>query len=111
MDTATTYVAPRTCTVVTEGEATRDAKAGAAPLRSYANAAAYVLIAEPGAGKTTAFETEAASQGGVYVTVRNFRTFDDEPSGMTQRSFWMGSTRCAPEQRMAGRRSMTSGRS
>ena len=38
-----------------------------------------MLIAEPGAGKTTAFKTEAASQGGVYVTVRNFRTFDDKP--------------------------------
>ena len=79
MDTATTYFAPRTCTVVNEGEATRDGKERAAPLRRYANAAAYVLIAEPGAGKTTAFKTEAASQGGVYVTVRNFRTFDDKP--------------------------------
>ena len=39
-------------------------KERAARLRRYANAAAYVLIAEPGAGKTTAFETEAASQGG-----------------------------------------------
>ena len=79
MDTAMTYVAPRTCTVVNEGEATRDAEKRAAPLSGYANDAAYVLIAEPGAGKTTAFETEAASQGGTYVTVRNFRTFDDKP--------------------------------
>ena len=38
-----------------------------------------MLIAEPGAGKTTAFKTEAASQGGGYVTVRNFRTFEDKP--------------------------------
>ena len=74
-----TYVAPRTCTVVNEGEETRGTKARAAPLSDYANAAAYVLIAEPGAGKTTAFETEAARQGGVYVTVRNFLTFDDKP--------------------------------
>ena len=79
MDIATTYVAPRTCTVVGEGEETRDAKGSAAPLSNYANSAAYVLIAEPGAGKTTAFKTEAASQGGVYVTVRDFRTFDDKP--------------------------------
>ena len=74
-----TYVAPRTCTVVSEGEVTRDAKERTAPLSGYAKDGAYVLIAEPGAGKTTAFETEAASQGGVYVTVRNFRTFDDKP--------------------------------
>ena len=79
MNTATKYVAPRTCTVVDEGKATRDVKERVAPLSGYASAAAYVLIAEPGAGKTTAFETEAASQGCVYVTVRNFLTFDDKP--------------------------------
>ena len=79
MDKATKYVAPRTCTVVNQGETTRDAERPAALLSDYANAAAYVLIAEPGAGKTTAFKTEASSQGGVYVTVRNFRTFDDKP--------------------------------
>ena len=78
MDTTITYVAPRTCTVVDEGEATRDAKELTSPMSSYAKAAAYVLIAEPGAGKTTAFKAEAASQGGTYVTVRNFRTFDDK---------------------------------
>ena len=64
MDTAMTYIAPRRCTVVNEGEATRDERKSAAPLSGYANAAAYVLIAEPGAGKATAFETEAASRGG-----------------------------------------------
>ena len=79
MDTALTYVAPRTCTVVHEGEASPDANVSAAPLSGYANAAAYVLIAEPGGGKTTAFKTEAASQGGVYVTVRNLLTFEDKP--------------------------------
>ena len=78
-DTAMTYVAPRTCTVVNEGEATHDVKERSAPLRDYANSTAYVLIAEPGAGKTTAFQTEAANLGGVYVTVRNFLTFDDKP--------------------------------
>ena len=78
MDTETTYVAPRTCTAVNEVEAPRDAKAPAVPLSGYTNAAAYVLIAEPGAGKTTVFKTEAESQGGVYVTVRDFRTFDDK---------------------------------
>ena len=35
-----------------------------------------MLIAEPGAGKTTAFETEAAKQWAVCVTVRNFLRFD-----------------------------------
>ena len=71
-----TYVAPRTCTVVDDSQAPRDARHRPTPLTSHANSAAYVLIAEPGAGKTTAFKAEAASQGGTYVTVRNFRTFD-----------------------------------
>ena len=79
MDKATTYVAPRTCTAIHESDETPDAKGSAAPLSEYVNTAAYVLIAEPGAGKTTAFKTEAASNGGKYVTVRNFRTFDDKP--------------------------------
>ena len=73
------YVAPRTCTEVREGETQRGAGKRAVPLSDYANVAAYVLIAEPGAGKTTAFETEAANQGGVYVTARIFLTFDDKP--------------------------------
>ena len=85
MDTATTYVAPRTCTEVGEGEATGDAKERTVSLSSYAKAAAYVLIAEPGVGKTTAFEAEAASQEGKCVTVRNFLTFDNKPE-------WHGTT-------------------
>lgn len=76
MDAAQTYVAPRTCTAVDEGDSMREAKSPAVPLIDYSDTAAYVLIAEPGAGKTTAFKTEAARQSGEYVTVRDFRTFD-----------------------------------
>ena len=90
MDTSTPYIAPRTCTVVNEGEATRAAEESALPLSDYANAAAYVLIAEPGAGKTTAFKSEAESQGGTYVTVRNFRIFDDEPEWLDTSLFLDG---------------------
>ena len=75
MDDAPGYVASRTCTVVDEREPPRDS-GRQAPLTDYADTAAYVLIAEPGAGKTTAFETEAAKQGAVCVTVRNFLRFD-----------------------------------
>ena len=77
------YVAPRTCTVVKE----RDAKSNSdaqTPLTRYDNAGAYVLIAEPGAGKTTAFESEGAKAGAKYVPVRKFRTFD--------RPEWRGKT-------------------
>ena len=75
MDDVAGYVAPRTCTVVDEGDPQRDG-GRQAPLTDYADTAAYVLIAEPGAGKTTAFETETAKQGAVYVTVRNFLRLD-----------------------------------
>ncbi|MCY4438593.1 MAG: hypothetical protein OXE53_00055 [Deltaproteobacteria bacterium] len=76
MNADKTYVVPRTCTVVNAGEAQREGEGITRPLTAYADASAYVLIAEPGAGKTTAFETEATRQGGKYVTVRDFRTFD-----------------------------------
>ena len=76
MDTATGYVAPRTCTVVDDRELQSDGGTQA-PLTDYADRAAYVLIAEPGAGKTTAFKSEAEAQGAVCVTVRTFLTFEN----------------------------------
>ena len=85
MNATPNYVAPRTCTIVDGGEANRGANSRTAPLSHYADCAAYVLIGEPGAGKTTTFRTEAARQGATYVTVRNFRTFDDKPE-------WHGKT-------------------
>ena len=75
MADAAGYVAPRTCTVVDETE-TRPDRGKQSPLTNYADTAAYVLIAEPGAGKTTAFQSEAAREGAEYVTVRAFLTFD-----------------------------------
>ena len=84
MDTATTYFAPRTCTMVQEGEPKRYASKSASPLTDYADAGGYVLIAEPGAGKTSAFKTEAARQGAVCATVRDFRTFE--------KAEWCGTT-------------------
>ena len=75
MGTTTKYVASRTCNVIDDGEPQIDGGTHA-PLSDYADCAAYVLIAEPGAGKTTAFKTESAAQGAVCVTVRDFLTFD-----------------------------------
>ncbi len=72
---ATKYYAPRTCTVVNEA-AGPVSDGRHTPLGVYSDTAAYVLIAEPGAGKTVAFETEAARQGGIYETVRNFLRLD-----------------------------------
>ena len=76
MDATSTYVVRRTCTSVNKGDSEQGARSSAVPLIDDSGAAVYVLIAEPGAGKTTAFKAEAARQGGMYVTVRDFRTFD-----------------------------------
>ena len=83
MDNAPEYVAPRTCTVVEKFEPQHEGTKQA-PLRDYVSTAAYVLIAEPGAGKTTAFETEATRQGAQYVSARNFLRVD-KPE-------WLGKT-------------------
>ena len=83
MEETARYVVPRTCSVVDEREQ-QLAGGKQAPLADYAGAAAYVLIAEPGAGKSTAFDTEAAKQGAVCVTVRNFLRLD--------KSEWRGAT-------------------
>ena len=64
MDTATTYVAPRTCTVIDEGEETRDSKGSTAPLRDYGNAGAYVLVAKPDPAETTTFQLASQHGGG-----------------------------------------------
>ena len=109
MDTAARYVAPRTCRVVDESDPNRGAEKSSRPLGKYADAAAYVLIAEPGAGKTTAFKSEAASPRREYETVTNFRTFDDKPEWHDKTLYWMVSTNHAPEHWMAGRRSTRSG--
>ena len=80
MTEKTQYVAPRTCTVVDEGDLRPD-RGKQTPLTEYGDTGAYVLIAEPGAGKTTAFESEAAKLGAMYVPVRKFRTLDDPEWG------------------------------
>lgn len=71
----TKFLAPRTCTVVDERDL-RPERARTSTLTEHADAGVYVLIAEPGAGKTTAFETEASGADAEFVSVRNFLTFD-----------------------------------
>ena len=69
------YVAPRTCRVVDERDLRPD-KGKQTQLTEYTDTGAYVLIAEPGAGKTTAFKSEAARIDAIRVSVRDFRSFD-----------------------------------
>ena len=80
-------VVSRTCTEVPDDE--RDREPDSRPLDAYRAAPAYVLLGDPGAGKTTAFKRECAACGadGVLVSVRDFLTF-----GPRSRPEWRGKT-------------------
>ena len=49
-----------------------DEMSGPLPLSHWRETAAYVLLAEPGAGKSKAFEVEAQETGGDYITASDF---------------------------------------
>lgn len=62
------YFSPRSCCELKKDEAGRHAK----PLESYRDEPAYVLLGQPGSGKTTAFKKEAEQPGCEYITARKF---------------------------------------
>ena len=68
-------IVSRTCTEVPDDG--RDREPNSRPLDTYRAAPAYVLLGDPGAGKTTALERECEACGadGVFEPVRNFLTF------------------------------------
>jgi hypothetical protein len=49
---------------------------GSHPLESYRHLSAYVLLGDPGSGKTEAFKWEAEESGGEYIKARDFATFE-----------------------------------
>lgn len=71
-------IVPRTCTEIPADGPARDAMSR--PLDEYRDVPAYVLLGDPGAGKTTAFERERGALGtdGVFVSARDFLAFDLE---------------------------------
>ena len=68
----------RTCTEIPPGEENRNRERNPRPLRDFRSKPAYVLLGDPGAGKTTAFESECRAHGddACPVTARDFITLD-----------------------------------
>lgn len=71
-------ITDRTCTEVQRSEDGLDRNRTARPLADYRDVPAYVLLGDPGAGKTTCFrrECERAGDEAEFVSARDFVTFD-----------------------------------
>jgi len=72
------YLVERTCTKISTNGS--DTNVSPKPLSAYQNLSAYVLLGDPGSGKTTAFKQEEVSQPDAFcVTARDLITFEDRP--------------------------------
>ena len=75
-------IVPRTCTEIPTGEQDRlqPGERESRPLVEFRDTPAYVLVGDPGAGKTTSFKAECAALGddACLVTARDFLTFEPE---------------------------------
>ena len=73
-------IVQRTCTVIPLGDEKRDPSRDSRPLSEFRDAPAYVLLGDPGSGKTTAFETECQALGeeACKVDARDFIALDED---------------------------------
>lgn len=67
----------RTCTM----RATKEDRPISRPLAAYRAISAYVLLGDPGAGKTKSFEQEANASGGHYIKARDFAELEPNLAG------------------------------
>lgn len=73
MEARTPFFVPRSAV-----EPSNEDLSGPQPLIDWRNTSAYVLLAEPGAGKTETFKVEAQESGGDYTTARDFVTLQSQ---------------------------------
>ena len=80
---------PRTCTELRRDAEGRVVPTDAQPLAAFRDCPAYVLLGDPGMGKTTAFraEQDALGDAAVFITARDLKTFD-----VDQHPEWRGKT-------------------
>lgn len=71
------HLVKRTCTEVPTNGPDDQIHVHPQSLSAYKNLPAYVLLGDPGAGKTTEFKREASQSDAFYITARDLITFDD----------------------------------
>ena len=71
-------IVPRTCTEIPRQDLRSIRKGESGPLREFRAVSAYVLLGDPGSGKSTEFERECKELGdeAALITARNFLAFD-----------------------------------
>lgn len=65
-------VVPRTVTAVDSGREALTSAAASQPISAFRDVRAFVLLGDPGSGKTTEFKQAERAEGGVYVPARRF---------------------------------------
>ena len=73
-------IVPRTCTEISAGNANQHREKEPRSLEEFQDVSAYVLLGDPGAGKTTAFKTECKElrEKACLITARDFLTFNPQ---------------------------------